>query len=167
MRVYCNSISESPRRRSSRSNSRRAATRQRCGFTLMEAAIVTAIVGIAIVGMLQLMAAGSMANADSAEATTAVNLASNVNEMLQGVTYSTLKPTYDNQTYNPAVDATGAALTSFSGWQQQVSVKYVDPNLLTSVVPDSQVEPTCRVTVTVLHNSMPVFTTSWLVVSPN
>jgi hypothetical protein len=130
----------------------------------MEAAIVTAIVGIAIVGMLQLMAAGSMANAESAEATTAVNLANNINEMLQGVSYTTLKSTFDNRTYNPAVDATGAALGSFSGWQQLVSVKYVDHNLVTSIVPDTQVEPTCRVTVTVVHNGIPVYTASWLVV---
>ena len=142
----------------------RGCARARGGFTLMEAAIVTAIVGIAIVGMLQLMAAGSMANADSAEATTAVNLANNINEMLQGANYTTLKSTYDNRTYNPAVDATGAALTSFSGWQQQVSIKYVDHNLVTSVVPDSQVEPTCRVTVTVFHNGSPVYTASWLIV---
>ena len=141
-----------------------AAARARAGFTLIEAAIVTAIVGIAIVAMLQLMAAGSMANADSAESTTAVNLANNINEMLQGVNYTTLKSTYDNRTYSPAVDATGAALTSFSGWQQQVSVKYVDQNLVTSIVPDTQVEPTCRVTVTVFHNGTPVYTASWLIV---
>jgi type II secretory pathway pseudopilin PulG len=141
-----------------------AYARARGGFTLIEAAIVTAIVGIAIVGMLQLMAAGSMANYDSAEATTAVNLANNINEMLHGVNYTSLKATYDNRTYNPAVDATGAALTSFSGWQQRVSVKYVDHNLVTSVVPDSQIEPTCRVTVTVIHNGTPVYVASWLIV---
>jgi prepilin-type N-terminal cleavage/methylation domain-containing protein len=141
-----------------------AAARARAGFTLIEAAIVTAIVGIAIVAMLQLMTAGSMANADSAESTTAVNLANNINEMLQGVNYTVLKSTYDNQTYSPAIDATGAALTSFSGWAQQVSIKYVDHNLVTSVVPDTQIEPTCRVTVTVFHNGTPVYAASWLIV---
>src|SRR4051812_25906841 len=123
---------------------------RRGGFTLIEAAIVTAIVGIGIVGVLTLLTAGSMANANAAEATTAVYLANNINEMMQGVSYSTLKSTYDNQTYNPPVDGTGTALSGFGTWQQVVSVKYVDHNLITSVVPDTQVEPTCRVTVSVI-----------------
>ena len=46
----------------------------------------------------------------------------------------------------------------------QASVQYVDHNLLTSIVPDTQVEPTCRVTVTIMHNGTPVYVTSWLIV---
>jgi len=138
----------------------------RRGFTLIEAAIVTAIVGIGIVGVLELLCAGTMANMDSAQLTTAVYLANNIDEMMQGKTYSTLKSTYDNRTYDPPVDATGGALSGFSGWKQVVSVKYVDHNLLTSIVPDSQVEPTSRITVTVLHNGYAIYTASWVVVQP-
>ena len=138
---------------------------RRAGFTLIEAAIVTAIVGIGVVGVLELLAAGSMANADSTELTTAVYLANNIDEMLQGASYATLKSTYDNHAYSPPVDATGATLSSFSGWQQVVSVKYVDHNLLTSVVPDSQVEPTSRVTVTILHNGYGIYVARWNVAS--
>jgi prepilin-type N-terminal cleavage/methylation domain-containing protein len=139
---------------------------RRRGFTLIEAAIVTAIIGIGIVSMVQLFAAGTMANADSAELTSAVYLANNIDEMLQGATYSTLKATYDNHTYEPPVDGTGAQLSGFTGWKQVVSVKYVDHNLLTFVVPDTQVEPTSRVTVTVYHNNSPIYTASWNVVQP-
>jgi len=139
----------------------------RGGFTLIEAAIVTAIVGIGIVGVLELLCAGSMANMDSAQLTTAVYLANNVDEMMQGKTYSTLKSTYDNRTYDPPVDATGAALSNFGGWKQVVSVKYVDHNLLTSVVPDAQVEPTSRVSVSILHNGYAVYTATWVVVQAN
>src|ERR1041385_4941878 len=91
-------------------NRRTRGARPLRGFTLIEAAIVTAIVGIGIVGVLELLCAGSMANMDSAQLTTAVYLANNVDEMMQGKTYSTLKSTYDNRTYDPPVDATGAAL---------------------------------------------------------
>src|SRR5437762_14079317 len=94
---------------------------RRRGFTLIEAAIVTAIVGIGIVGVLELLAAGSMANADSAELTTAVYLANNINEMVQGVPYANLKATYDNHTYSLPVDATGAGLSGFATWKQVVS----------------------------------------------
>ena len=104
---------------------------------------------------------------DSAQLTTAVYLANNVDEMMQGKTYSTLKSTYDNRTYDPPVDATGAALSNFGGWKQVVSVKYVDHNLLTSVVPDAQVEPTSRVSVSILHNGYAVYTATWVVVQAN
>jgi prepilin-type N-terminal cleavage/methylation domain-containing protein len=141
---------------------------RRRGFTLIEAAIVTAIVGIGIVSMVQLFAAGSMANIQSTELTTAVYLANNIDEMLQGATYSTLKSTYDNHTYDYPVDGTGTSLgSSFAGWKQVVSVQYVDHNLLTFVVPDTQVEPTSRVTVTVYHNGNPIYTASWNVVQPS
>ena len=147
-------------------NRRTRGARPLRGFTLIEAAIVTAIVGIGIVGVLELLCAGTMANADSAQLTTAVYLANNIDEMMQGKDYTTLKSSYDNRTYDPPVDATGGGLSGFTGWKQVVSVKYVDHNLLTSTVPDSQVEPTSRVTVTVLHNGYAVYTASWVVVQP-
>lgn len=139
----------------------------RRGFTLIEAAIVTAVVGIGVVSMVQLFAAGSMANLESTQLTTAVFLANNVNEMLQGKTYSTLKSTYDNANYTPAIDANGTSITGFSDWKQSISVKYVDRNRLTLVVPDTQVEPTSRVTVTISHHNSPIYTASWVVVNPN
>ena len=136
------------------------------GFTLIEAAMVTAIVGIGIVSMMQLFSAGTMANTDSAELTTAVYLAGNIDEMLQGATYATLKSTYDNRVYSPPVDASGTSLSSFSGWKQAVSIKYVDPDLLTSVVPDTQVEPTSQVSVTISHNNTTLYVAKWNVVQP-
>lgn len=141
--------------------------RRRRGFTLIEAAIVTAIVGFGVVGVMQLLAAGSMANADSAEMSTAVYLANNINEMMQGATYSTLKAAYDDQTYNPPKDACGNNISSLSNWTQVVDVQYVDPALLTSAVPDSQVENTSRVTVYVKHNNVTVYTARWIVASPS
>jgi Tfp pilus assembly protein PilV len=137
------------------------------GFTLIEAAIVTAIVGLGIVGLLELIAAGSMANIESAETTTAVYLAENVNEMMQGVSYATLKSTYDNVTYSTVKDGRGQNLTGFSGWSQVIDVSYVDPDLITMAVPDTQVERTSVVTVSVLHNTKKLYTLKWLVASPS
>ena len=56
----------------------RRTARLKRGFTLIEAAIVTAIVGFGVVGMLELMAAGTMANTESTELTTAMVLAGNI-----------------------------------------------------------------------------------------
>ncbi|MEO6436736.1 MAG: hypothetical protein ABIP55_13385 [Tepidisphaeraceae bacterium] len=137
----------------------------RSGFTLIEAAIVTAIVGIGIVGLLELIAAGSMANAESTKLTTAVFLANSINEMMQGKDYDTLHATYDEDAYSPPVDGRGVALTGFGTWSQAVDVQYVDPDRITMTVPDSQVEPTSRVTVVVRHNNVPVYTARWIVAS--
>ncbi len=59
------------------------------GFTLVEAAIVMVIVGFAVLAMLELLAAGSVTNAESAEMTTGVTLANNIRELSLGL------PLYD------------------------------------------------------------------------
>jgi len=51
--------------------------------------MVTVIVGFAVLAMLQLLAAGSVTNSESAEMTTAVTLASNIRELSLGL------PLYD------------------------------------------------------------------------
>src|SRR5438477_3315473 len=84
------------------------------GFTLIEAAIVTAIVGFGIVGVMQLMAAGSMANADSADLTTAMGLASNIHERALGVKYDQMFANFNDRTYSPPIDAKGNSLTAMS-----------------------------------------------------
>jgi len=142
--------------------------RSRGGFTLIEAAIVLVIIGVGVTGLVQLIGAGSMANSNSAELTTGIELANNINEMLQGVPYASLKSTYDDVVYNPPKDALGNDLTAnFTGWQQSIDIKYVDPLYVASAVPDSQIEPTCRVTVAVSHRGQVVYTAEWLAVSPN
>lgn len=140
---------------------------KRRGFTLIEAAIVTVVVGVGIVGLLELLAAGSMVNGSSAELTTGVFLASNIGEMLQGATYDTLHSTYDNQTYSPPKDACGNSLSGFDGWSQVIDVSYVDPDHLTSKVPDSQVEVTSMVTVNVVHNGKVIYSANWIVAAPS
>jgi prepilin-type N-terminal cleavage/methylation domain-containing protein len=139
--------------------------RGRRGFTLMEAAIVSVIIGVGIMGLMQLLAAGTMANADSAELTTGIYLANNIDELLQGKPYATLKANYDNRTYSPPIDGTGATVSGFAGWRQIVTVKYVDHNLITSLVPETQYEPTSRVTVRVEHNGIAVYTARWIAAS--
>src|SRR5437773_5964525 len=95
--------------------------RLRRGFTLMEAAIVTVIVGVGIVGMLELLASGSMANGQSTELTTAMGLAGNIHEMSLGVTYTSIL-TLDGLNYTPPVDARKVAISDLPNWRQQVTV---------------------------------------------
>jgi hypothetical protein len=134
----------------------------------VEAAIVTAIVGVGIVALLELLAAGSMSNINSKQLSTSVFLANNVNEMMQGKPYDTLKSTYDNVTYNPPRDGRGTVLSGFDDWSQVIDVSYVLPNRLTTTVPDSQVEPTARVTVSIVnHQTRVIYTTQWIIAAPD
>jgi type II secretory pathway pseudopilin PulG len=61
--------------------------RRRRGFTLIEAAVVTVIIGFGCVGMLELLAAGTMANSEGTELTTGINLANNIREMSLGLSF--------------------------------------------------------------------------------
>jgi prepilin-type N-terminal cleavage/methylation domain-containing protein len=148
----------------------------RRGFTLIEAAIVTVIVGVGVVAMLQLLASGTMANTESTELTTAMNLAGNIHEMSLGISYKNImtldgknfSPPIDGQlTFNtatpPAVTSYGNSISTLTNWKQAITVNYVDHNKITLTVPKTQLEPTARISVTVSHGTRPVYTTSWIV----
>ena len=63
----------------------------RRGFTLIEAAMVMVIIGVGVLAMLDLLAAGTVSNNDAAETTTAMTLASSIRELSMGF------PIYDPQ----------------------------------------------------------------------
>src|SRR5206468_4208155 len=109
----------------------------RTGFTLIEAAIVVVIGGVAIVALVQLLTAGTYANETSTELTTSIGLANNIREMAYGVDYDSIM-TLDGMTKTPPIDASKASITDLSGWKQVVSVNYVDPDHVTLTVPKTQ-----------------------------
>jgi type II secretory pathway pseudopilin PulG len=138
---------------------------RRRGFTLVEAAIVTAIVGFCIVGVLQLMAAGTMANTQAAETTTAMGLANNIHERSLSVKYDNIFTTFNDKTYSPPIDGKGNVINEMSDWKQVVDIKYVNANAITVDVPDSQEEPLARISVSVLRGNRLVFSSSWFAAS--
>jgi prepilin-type N-terminal cleavage/methylation domain-containing protein len=56
---------------------------RRKGFTLIETAITTVIVGLGTVAMMALLAAGTSTNQQTATLTTAVHLADNIHELCE------------------------------------------------------------------------------------
>jgi type II secretory pathway pseudopilin PulG len=142
------------------------ARRFRRGFTLIEAAIVTVLIGVGCAGVMQLLAAGTVANAESTKLTTALGLAGNIHERAIRVNYGDLFATFNDKTFSPPIDATGAVLTNFNNWTQVVDVKYVDPSALTSTVPDAQIEPTAQMSVLIRYKGKSVYQTTWLVAAP-
>jgi type II secretory pathway pseudopilin PulG len=166
----------------------RARTRRRGGFTLIEAAMTTVIIGVGCVAMLQLLGAGTLANNNGAELTTAMNLAGNVRECMTGVAYSdpttpthwgteTGETTYasyndlddfDGKSFSPPIDARRYSLGSnYSTWTQQVKVETVKPDNITvtssHLTLPPNLRPTCRCTVNILHNGHVVYTQWWIV----
>src|SRR4051794_39605444 len=166
----------------------RSARRRRRGFTLMEASLVTVVIGVAVVAMLQLLAAGSMSNGYAAEQTMAVNLANNVHEIALGLpfydpdTLTGQTPAWstpetgntafddlldlDGKTFNPPIDVRRQNMTGFSNWTQKVTVQTVGDDAVSSARPNTTGEPTAQVTVIILHNNKQVYQMSWLAVAP-
>jgi prepilin-type N-terminal cleavage/methylation domain-containing protein len=131
----------------------------RRGFTLLEASLATVIVGVAFVAVLQLLAVGTISNLDSAQQTTAVNLARNMRELLLQKTYVSL-PTYNGASYSPPRDSRGIDITEMSEWRQQIAVQAVEPDELTTNIVDST-PAAVRITVTVSRNNEKVCDLSW------
>jgi type II secretory pathway pseudopilin PulG len=129
------------------------------GFTLIEAALVTVIVGVGFMALLQLLAAGTVTNVQGAQTTTGMNLAKNIREMSLKHPFAEVLD-LDGNSYAPPVDSRGAALDGFDNWSQAVKVQAVDPDRLTL---DVSADPpdAIRVTVTVSHNGQVVCSSSW------
>lgn len=163
----------------------RAPRRRRKAFTLIEAAWVTVIVGIGAVAMLELLATGTVVNANGNQTTTAVNLANNIHEIALGLDFNDPQQPYawsskestvaaydnvldlDGATFNPPLDVRRQPISDLTSWKQVVKVETVAPDTIYSVRPNNATTPTARVTVKILLNDKQVHEMSWLVVAPN
>jgi hypothetical protein len=169
-----------------RTATRRARRAARGGFTLIEASMVTAIIGLGVMAMLELLAAGSVSNAYGTEMTTAVNLARNVHEISLGLPfYDPQEPTkwdtkeaggvtawddlldLDGASFSPPLDVRKQPMPLYEGWTQKVSVETVAHDFVGSVRPDTTTEPTAQVTVVVMHHGKEIYKLSWLAVAPS
>jgi len=163
---------------------------RRRGFTLIEAALTTVIVGVGTVGMIELLASGSVANATANDLTLGQTLANNIHEMLQtSPTFNFASPTqpthwgmengetvvtaddlddFDGHTFSPPVDSRRQSLAYLTGWSQTIAVETVDPKDITHVLPHGSMppdqRPMSRVTVTIGHGNSTICTKSWVVV---
>ena len=153
------------------------------GFTLVETAIATMIVGLGTVAMMALLAAGTSSNLNTGQLTTAVDLANNIHELSAQLPYPTSGSWgmpggqaisncfsngnvswLDSQSFNPPIDGTAAQVSGMSTWTQSVTVDNVSPtNMSSNLTPNAVANPLSRVTVTIFHNGHQVYQTSWLV----
>ena len=98
----------------------------RRGFTLVEVAIATAIVGLSIAALMLLITSCTMVGAESTRVSSALAYATNISERCEKLTRAQLLA-MDGASYSPAVDATAQPIAEGTGWVQEVSAAYVAP----------------------------------------
>lgn len=168
---------------------RSATTRRHGGFTLVEAAIATAIVGTGVVALLHALAAGTRVNQEGRHITQAVFLAQEVREWTLQLPFSDPDPgTEDNPpgsdgaspltwvddlddlmnvTFTPPRvqlprDHVGDTLYEMGDWSQTILMEWRDPNSLTTAVPPGNSD-VVSVTVIITYKGREILTTNWLV----
>jgi Tfp pilus assembly protein PilV len=156
----------------------------RRGFTLMEVGMGTMIIGLGVMAVLQLTAKLTVSQDGAVDMTVAVNLANNIHELFYNLSFANpTTPTqwgpsngqtlatynnnsdFDGSSFSPPIDTERNTLSNLTGWTQSIAVNSVDPNHITSTVPDGTTSME-RITVTISHLGQTVYTESWLNVSP-
>jgi len=134
--------------------------RQNSGFTLIEALFASMLLGLVVAALVAASGAFTMVNGYGVDLSTAEFLIEEVRERTANVDFDTLTTTYDGQTFSPPVDLTGAVISDFSGFSQQVQIDYVESGNFANTVTG----PTdfVRVTVTVTKSGTTVSSTSWI-----
>jgi hypothetical protein len=127
---------------------------------MIETSLATIIVGVAFVAVLQLIATGTVANMDSAELTSGINLARNVRELALQTPFDDLPGTYDGVTFKPPRDSRGATVSGMDEWEQVIAVQPVDPAELTLNITD-ETPVAVRITVTIRRHEKTICDLSW------
>lgn len=159
--------------------------RARRGFTLMEAALATVIIGVGVISVMTLLSALTSQNAAANQSTTAMLLATHVQEAMTGLpfndsaygsasfgpesgetlsTYDDIDD-FDGQSLSPPIDSTRARLDQLSQYTQVISVWPVYANQLASNtnaaspdLPKTTYTGAARVMVRVLYKRVPAAT---------
>ena len=154
------------------------------GFTLIEAVIATAIIGIGVAALFVSLRAGTEVNGASGDLTQAVFLANEIREWTLKLPFSDPDVGSENNppgpdgsdpqtfvddlddmmgvTYSPPRDASGAAVSELTGWSQRMTMTWRDPDNVTQAVADGASD-VIQVQVEVLRGQKVLTTVSWLV----
>jgi len=138
---------------------RRHLRSRRRGFTLIEASLTTVIIGVGVVAMMQLLAAGTVNNIQSFETTTGVNVAKAIREITVQKTLAQVIA-MNNTYHEPPWDSRSQDINDLPHWRQTITVQPVSKDKLTINIVDPN-PSAVRVTVTVSHNGNQVCNMSW------
>lgn len=156
----------------------------RRGFSLIEVAIATAIIGIGVTAVLTAVGAGTRANKAGRDLTTAGILAQEVREWTLRLPFSDPDPgdlgkppgpdgtdpqTFVDDlddlmgvTFSPPRDGLGQPIYDLAGWSQSLTLTWRNPgNLSSAVTPGSS--DVIHVQVVIKNSGQEVLRTGWLV----
>jgi hypothetical protein len=152
----------------------RKANTRNGGFTLLEAALTTIIVGTGIVATMQLFAVCTLQNRSASHMTTAMFLANNIQETMADLPFSDPSgvgfgleeggqpvsayddiddfDAWDSADLAGPIDASRSAMAELAQYEQRVAVDLVDPNRLSL---DAAGTDAAKVTVRVMYRRTP------------
>jgi prepilin-type N-terminal cleavage/methylation domain-containing protein len=156
----------------------------RGGFSLIEVAVATVIVGVGVTALMVALAAGTRTNRAGQELTQAVFLAQEIREWTLKLPFSDPDPGDANNppgpdgtspqifvddlddllnvTYDPPRDGKGTAIAGMAGWSQTIRLTWRNPSDLTSVVTNGASD-VIHVKVDIARRGCPLLSTGWLV----
>ncbi len=155
---------------------------KRGGFSLIEVAVATAIIGIGVVALLTAVRSGTQINEAGRQLTQAVFLAQEVREWTRRLDFKDPEtpgnpPGPDQSdpqmfvddlddlmdaTYSPPRDAHGTAIADMAAWSQTITLTWRNPTNLTAIVANGSSD-IVHVQVDVLCFNQQVLSTGWLV----
>ena len=131
------------------------------GFSLIEIAIATIIIGLGVTALLMTLTAGTKVNDASQNRTQAAFLAQEIREWTLRLPFDNLSA-MNNVTYNPPRDGQGNAITNLTGWGQTITMTWRNPANIASVVTNGSSDMV-YIQVAVAKQSQTILTTGWLV----
>jgi len=154
----------------------------RSGFTLVEAAVATALIGIALASLLTALQSGTRTNEASRRLTQAIFLSQEICEWALRLPFEDPEESGETPgseegdpplavddlddlmgvTYSPPRDAYGSAITDMSGWSETITLTWRDSSNVATVVPDGSSD-VVHVQVSLSYQGRQVLTNDWLV----
>ena len=156
----------------------------RGGFSLVEVAVTTVIVGVGVTSLLLSVGSGTKVNGGAQELTQAVFLAQEIREWTVKLPFSDPDPADAGNppgpdgtsplvfvddlddlmsvTFSPPRSGTGQPLNALTGWGQRINITWRDPDDLSSVVSPGASD-IVYVQVEILRRGKVVYTTGWIV----
>ncbi|MGB2819398.1 MAG: prepilin-type N-terminal cleavage/methylation domain-containing protein [Phycisphaerae bacterium] len=156
----------------------------RGGFSLIEVAVATAVVGIALAALLVAVGSNTRVNDAGAKLTRAAFLAQEMREWTLALPFSDPDPADADHppgpdgsnpqyfvddlddligvTYSPPRDGQGNQMYGMSGWSQAITLTWRDPNSVSTTVTAGMSDVIC-VEVDVAFEGQSVVSTNWLV----
>ena len=144
------------------------------GFSLIEVALASAIIGIGILALVASLGAASRINGAGRDLTRAIFLADEIREWTVQLPFTdpnngpSLSSLYNASgvTYSPPKDGSGQSITGMTGWSQKLTLTWRDPNSFTHTVSPGT-SSVINVAASIRLQGKEVFATNWLVAKRN